>query len=360
MSKLLIFSIFFFLFNFADCQKVVDDSILPDSNLTFYDLFYLSDKVEEQEQLVKDLNNKISLIQDEYNAKSSYLNSLKGSLDSYKILYGSLLKTYFILKNTLGSTSIFVFSADSFSKAFLRYSYLRMLVNYIKNVTDYILLLQEQYSSTLSSLDSYKRSINLFLVNYMSEKQIVDSNVNLLLRESRLMQQKSEEIRITISGLYENYSKIESTIIANNYRVTSDTIDEFVNISSPLNDAVIISSFGIHDHPYLKNVEVKNDGVDLFSRSDTLVKCAFKGKVVAVLNVPNYGHSVVCKHGDYYTVYSNLNLVFVSKDTQVAKEQVIATISKSTSKYSFACLNFQVWHETNKLNPVNFIDFQND
>ncbi len=357
MLKYIIFSLYLFKFLLVFSQDNPDELLRKDSNLTIFDLHFIDNKIDKQEDIIKQLNKNIINTQHKIYKTTNKLTNIKINLKIYKKIYSNILLSIYILKSNVNSTFIFLFSSRSFSQANLRYNYYKLLIYYLEKITQYIKLLQEEYTVSIQSMQKYKTSLEMYLANYQNEKLLLDSNVNFLLKQSRNLQQKSLKIRNTINSTYKGYELIEEAIISTTKKV-KDAKFLTDSLIYPLNTPVLISSFGIHDHPYLKNVKIKNDGVDLFSKNDSLVKNVYNGIVASIIDVPNYGKSVIIKHNtNYYTVYSNLYKVYVNKNDYLFKKQIIGTISKKTSKYSFPCLNFQIWKNTKKINPANIYEF---
>jgi len=74
---------------------------------------------------------------------------------------------------------------------------------------------------------------------------------------------------------------------------------------------VITSTYGEHPHPVLKYVKVKNNGIDISTEKGAYVRTVFSGKVSRVMSFPNLNTVVIIRHGEYLTVYSNLEGVTV-------------------------------------------------
>ena len=111
---------------------------------------------------------------------------------------------------------------------------------------------------------------------------------------------------------------------------------------------IIASSFGKHTHAVLKNVQINNDGIDIATEQNENVKCVFKGEVVQVLKIPGANKAVIVKHGQYYSVYSNLSDVFVKKGDNVLTGEEIG-------EPDARMLNFQIWYQNKKLNPQKWL-----
>ena len=79
----------------------------------------------------------------------------------------------------------------------------------------------------------------------------------------------------------------------------------------------------------------------------------FEGKVVGILNNPTFKNAVIISHGDYFTVYSKLASVNVSKGQKISTKQVIGTAF--TDEDNITEVHLEVWKGASKLNPSDWI-----
>jgi len=80
---------------------------------------------------------------------------------------------------------------------------------------------------------------------------------------------------------------------------------------------------------YVEGVKIilDNPGITIESSAGSSVKAVFDGEVSAIINVgPVQG--VILKHGKYFTTYSNLSSVSVSKGQQVKMGQVLGKLEE--------------------------------
>jgi murein hydrolase activator len=121
----------------------------------------------------------------------------------------------------------------------------------------------------------------------------------------------------------------------------------------PVVEGVITSKFGIHDHPVLKSIKVKNDGINISTKRGAAVRVVFDGEVTGVVSIPNAGKAVIVRHGDYLSVYTNLSDVTVKKGDKLKIKQNIGTINiDEDNKSEF---QLQIWKGSNTLDPQNWI-----
>jgi septal ring factor EnvC (AmiA/AmiB activator) len=125
----------------------------------------------------------------------------------------------------------------------------------------------------------------------------------------------------------------------------------------PVEKGTITEGFGRNNHPTLPNVVTNNNGIDISAPKNAQVRAVFEGEVTSVLNIPGAGKVVIIKHGNYRTVYSNLQDTYVSAGSKVSTKQAIGSLlNKENSSVSLAhfeihqvvgtvvnCLNPSLW-----------------
>ena len=123
----------------------------------------------------------------------------------------------------------------------------------------------------------------------------------------------------------------------------------------PVERGVITDHFGVHQHPVLKNIQVKNNGVDISTAQGAKARAVFAGEVSRVFVVTGGNYAVIIRHGKYLTVYSNLVNVQVKSGDKVAIKQTIGTIGTDNEDEGKTVLKFQIWKENVKLDPEDWI-----
>ena len=122
----------------------------------------------------------------------------------------------------------------------------------------------------------------------------------------------------------------------------------------PVKKAMIISGFGRKEHPTAKGIYTNNKGVYVKTDPASEVSSIFDGKVIAILNSPIYKECVLVKHGEYFTLYANLNVVNVKRDGKIAAKQVIGKVAFEDT-YNCPILYFEIWKGESPLNPENWL-----
>src|SRR6202012_3374631 len=87
----------------------------------------------------------------------------------------------------------------------------------------------------------------------------------------------------------------------------------------------IAMRFGPHE--YIKGIVHNNQGITIESAAGTSVTAVFDGDVQSVFNVGDVS-AVMIRHGKYFTTYSNLSSVSVSKGQHVHGGQIIGRVGE--------------------------------
>jgi septal ring factor EnvC (AmiA/AmiB activator) len=99
-----------------------------------------------------------------------------------------------------------------------------------------------------------------------------------------------------------------------------------------------------------------NPGVTICTpQPGTNVKSVFDGEVVSVFNIGDT-KSVMIRHGKYFTVYSNLSSVSVSKGAEVKRNQSIGKVAVDEEDGEGGKLEFLLMNENKKLNPEQWLN----
>ncbi len=358
-------------------------------------LVTLNKKITFRSELISTINTEISSVENEIGTVSSNIDSLNLRLDNLKKQYGQML--YFAYRNQSAySKLMFIFSADDFNQAFKRMQYLRQLSKYREMQKDVIVETQDSLNGKKSKLQEVKQDKTQLLTNQQHEKKQLDKEKkeqvsmlnNLTSREKRLradlkekarqeqnLANKIEDIirkeiemaqaaarRKSNSTATANVSKRKTevpstaTVLANTpetIKLSNDFESNKGKLPWPVEQGIISSSFGRHSHPIWKDVVVNNNGVNINSSKGSKARSIFDGKVIRVLLVVDK-YAVLIQHGEYFTLYSNLEQVYVKAGDKVITRQPLGLI-QTNEEDDKTELHLEVWRGSNKMDPEGWI-----
>jgi septal ring factor EnvC (AmiA/AmiB activator) len=126
----------------------------------------------------------------------------------------------------------------------------------------------------------------------------------------------------------------------------------------PVSSGTITEGYGKNPHPKIKNLYTNNNGIDISTNRGSSVRAVFEGEVTSVLSIPGAGKVVIIKHGNYRTVYSNLQDVNVGVGSRVKTKQSIGSLLPDDDDV-LSVSHFEIHQvsngQINRMNPTNWI-----
>ncbi len=118
----------------------------------------------------------------------------------------------------------------------------------------------------------------------------------------------------------------------------------------------VVATFGEQQHQQLKYVRTNNNGIDIQTSPGADARSVFDGTVTRVFTLPGFNNSIIVRHGNYLTVYSNLSQVYVKAGDKVSTRQALGRIYSDPEDGNATILHFQLWKEKVKQNPLPWLE----
>ena len=350
------------------------------------DLNALNKKIELQQKLIGNIQSQIGSYNEQITDNLQALQQKQDELKQLKEEYaGAILVTY--KQNRFANKLLFLASAQSFAEALRRLNYLRRYSDYRKQQAVIILQTQELINSTITDIDEKKKAKEIMLQSQVQEKKqltqtkvVKDKVVKTLKQEEKTLQatltkkqQEATKLNAQIEAIIKKEiedakaattTKTETTNKTGTSTKTITQTPEYLQLTSsflgnkgklpwPVEKGFISKSFGKYNHPDLSGVVVENNGIDIRTDPNSSVRVVFEGKVVGIINNPTFKNAIIVNHGEYFTVYSKLATVSVSKGQKITTKQVIGTAY--TDDDNITEVHFEVWKGSDKMNPSMWI-----
>jgi murein hydrolase activator len=345
----------------STANKLLQDNKLEQSS-TEQNINLLLGQIQGRQKIIANINSEVSTIRARISESNSNIRKLELEMDKHKREYELLLLELYKRRGTSDVLS-YLLSSDSFNQAFQRYRMLQELNSYRKNQ---VLVLRKTETMLLS-----ERS-NLMVLKSTLEERLKDIS-----KENRLLADKKREHELYIGTLKGKEKTLHAEIQAKRKRdqvLEKQIVDIIASVTKdgrkvsegkdfgknkglldiPVRNGVIVSNFGEHDHPVLKGVKVKNNGIDLKISGSESVQSVFEGEVSRIVSIPGYNKAVIIRHGKYLSVYANLSDIVVKTGDIVTKNQTIGKVFTGPGDNS-GTLHFEIWFENSKQNPEQWL-----
>ena len=117
----------------------------------------------------------------------------------------------------------------------------------------------------------------------------------------------------------------------------------------PVERGIITGKFGKHPHPIVKGVIVDNPHIEITTEENAIVRSVFEGEVSSVVPIPGANVMVLVRHGNYFTVYSNLINVKVKAGDVVSIKEPIGTAF--TDEEGKTMVQLGIWKDADIQDP---------
>ena len=119
-------------------------------------------------------------------------------------------------------------------------------------------------------------------------------------------------------------------------------------------NALVVRNFGKIPHETLRGITIQSNGIHIATNKGADAKAVFEGTVLAIQVGSSGLKTVMIQHGNYITLYSNLETLAVQKGEDISLKQPLGKIhtDKVTGK---TILKFQIWKDVQKENPKSWL-----
>ena len=378
-------------------------------NLSLEQVNALQAQIKLREQKISTINSEILLIEREIRQNQTEIKNLEEQLETLKKDYASMIRFAFRNKNGYNKL-MFIFASSDFNQAFKRIKYLQQFSDSRKKQAKEIQNTQESLKAKIAELDKNRKQKEALLGDQKEERATLNKQKlekdkvfsNFASQEKEFknqIQQKKEEaqrlsraIQAAIKREIEEArrreeaarkaaeearrraaekaaadgkttpssdpepapAKTDANLLTSTpeaAKLSSDFSSNRGKLPWPVEQGTVTQGFG--QQTYGRNVIVNSTGLNIRTNDDAVVRAVFNGEVRSVVQFAA-GYAVIIRHGKYFTVYSNLKTVSVSRGQQVSVKQAIGTAAKDPAE-GVSEMHFELWEGSAPINPTPWL-----
>lgn len=343
------------------------------------DLSDLNNRIRVRMKLIKTINDETRQISKEIKENESEVAQLQNRLELLKKDYANMVVQSYKSK-TKQSRLMFILSSEDFMQAYKRIQYIKQYAAYrveqgeeikietikLANLNDFLKETKLEKESLLAINEREKDSINeekesqeSLVKSVKNKKRKYIAEINKKQKVEKAINKKVE--KLIREAIARSKSKNSSNSKNTGFSLTpeakileKDFISNKGKLPSPVKRGVIVRRFGKQSHPTLKGITIESNGVFYATEKNAKARVIFDGKVLAIQVLPGKKKAVLVQHGNYISVYKNLENVTVRKGDNVKTKQEIGKIhtDKTTGK---TILAFVLFKEVHRQNPEEWV-----
>ncbi|HOZ30452.1 MAG TPA: peptidoglycan DD-metalloendopeptidase family protein [Bacteroidales bacterium] len=343
-------------------------------NATYNNLLLLNKNINSRQELISDISTELSYAEQQIKDLEFLIQIMTEDLESLRNDYAEMIRIAWKNQNKY-NTIMFMFAAEDFNQTYLRFKYMQQLAKFRKKQFKAINSLQSILKIQIQTLEEMKITKVTLLEDEQKEQKGLlreqkekEKALNKLktqeqeLKKSLQDQQKQmAQLQKEIEKLIAEETKRTSGTTTGKYELTPTEKIVSTNFGNnkgklpwPVDRGVIVSNFGKQYHPVLTNVEIDNKGIDISTTAGTDARSIFDGEVRKVFSVPGAQNAVIIRHGEYLSVYTHLDNVYVSVGETVISKQAIGKIHTDKTENK-TILHFEIWKGSTVVNPTGWL-----
>lgn len=337
-------------------------------------------KINLQEKLIKVNAKQAKVLGNSMYINQVSVNNLKKDLTNLKEDYAEMIvKSY--KSRSEQSKAMFLLSSENFLQAYKR-------AQYMKQYSNFRHMQGEEIKAKTADLEKYNAKLNVqkqekvkLIAESEKEKQELEKekqeqqrllnsikkDKGKIIAEIRKKQKEAKAIdrqidRLIRESIAAANKKTGNTTNSTTFVLTPEAKELANDFKSnrgrlpwPVEKGLLTKKFGRQPHPLEPSIMIESSGIEISSEKGAKARAVFSGEVSEVQAAPNGTATIVIRHGDYITTYSNIGRVFVKKGDKVTTKQQLGELHFNTFTNK-AILKFLIYQNITKLNPQSWIN----
>ena len=346
----------------------------------------LSTEIAHINDSIKVLNAEMARTMEQEKQLTAEIADLERSLAAKKESYAKAVRSMTVRRDNRYDALMFILSASSLDQAYRRFRYLQEFSSWRKQEAKEIVKQRDDLNQRRTELLRVRKAqgevlalrtaASQQLIRQQREQRTLVAGLRkkerTLKQELKKQQQQADALGRRIQEVIEEEARKAAEAAAAKkknsatkpstqagYQMSKDEEQLSRNFAqnrgklpTPLSGRYrIIAHFGTQQHPDLKYVKINNQGIDMQTQPGTKARSVFDGVVTSIFVMPGYNTSIIVRHGEYLTIYSNLSTIYVKTGDRVKTGQELGIIYSDPEEDNRTVLHFQIRKETTKLDP---------
>ena len=336
----------------------------------------LKTQISQRESLIKTYQAQIEAINKNIKSNKNEIAILEKDLEIYRKEYANLIVINYRNRGKANNL-LFIFSSDDFNQAIKRMRYIKELNGLLKDKIEEIDSTQIKINLQLEKNEKNKKDKESILAKEKAERVALLKERDKLNNDIAALKKKEKQIQKDISTkdkqtkeLQKQIEKViaeeirkakerEETAKKNNtksvdYNLSANFEQNKGKLPYPVEQGIITGKYGTTQHPTQKKVTTNNKGVDITTTKGSKVRSVFDGEVCVVTTQGGHG-VILIRHGFYFTLYANLEKVYVKVGDKVSTGKEIGLVHTDANDGK-TILHFEIWQENRTtVNPALWI-----
>lgn len=333
---------------------------------TLQEVELLKAQIQKRDDLIAAYDKQLVALNKETKGYNNDIKKLQGDLQKSRQEYADLLVLSYRNRSSINNL-LFIFSSEDFNQAIRRMRYIQQFKDLLQHKMEEIDNTKSDIKTRIDKNEADKKRIEELKKEQQKERDSLIKDKKALNDKVAKLKKQEKDIKKDIAKKQKETDDLQAKIkkiIAEELakRKADATVDTKLSASFesnkgklpwPVANGVVTKKYGNNPHPTQPKVVVKNNGIDISTEQGANALCVFDGQVATVFNTGST-NVVMVRHGLYFTLYANLDKVFVKVGDNVKTGQKLGVIHTGASD-NVTTLHFEVWNDKNNSNPEGWL-----
>lgn len=356
-------------------------------------------RIRLSEKLIATNEDQVKYISNDITKNQKLIRSLTKELEILKADYANMIvKAY--KSRSEQSRIMFVLSSQNFYQAYKRIQYMKQYAGFRKSQAEAIKIKQEKLNRAIVTLQLKKEQKEKVIAQTEKEKEELEKQKQEKEKLVKIIQKDKKKYTAEIDKKEKEKREIDrqikktiaDAIAAANKKAaekakaeakksntstkttkatpTSTSNSKFIltaegkvdsdnfkankgKLPLPVEKGYISLPYGDQPHPIHKNLTTHNSGVEITTESGSYARAIFAGEIIQIQSIYANNYAVYIRHGDYITLYMNIESLNVAVGDEVSIKQRLGKIH--TNSEGKTIMKFIITQNTTTLNPSSWL-----
>jgi septal ring factor EnvC (AmiA/AmiB activator) len=363
-------------------------------------------RIRLSQSLINTNETQVKYIAKDISKNQNLIKNLTKELELLKADYASMIVKAYKSRSQI-SRVMFILSSQNFYQAYKRIQYMKQYAGFRKSQAEEIKIKQQKLNKAIVTLQSKKEQKEKVIVQTAKEKEELERQkqekeklvkiiqkdkkkysaeidkkekekrdidrqikktiadaiaaANKKAAEKAIAEAKKNNSKTTTTTSTVKTTPVASSTSSSKFILTAEGKVDSDNFKAnrgklplPVEKGYISSPYGDHPHPVHKNLTIHNSGIEITAESGSYARAVFGGEVTQIQVIPGTNKKIVyILHGDFFTIYQDLDTVSVSTGDKISIKQKIGKIVTNSS--GTATMKFFITQNTTTLNPSSWL-----
>ena len=352
--------------------------------VTLNQVSLMDKKIKDRQKLINAYNEQIKGLDKSIKKGEGNIKKLNGELNTLHNEYSQMVVFAYRNKDRYNQLE-FLFSSEDFNQAVRRRRYIQQFADARKTKIDQIVSTRKKVTGEVDAFRKNREEQARLLEEEKAQQEELKKEKAELNAQVAALKKKEGSLQQNIKDKQAQAKKFQKEIdkiIAEEIRKANEKNAKAGNAGKtgkagialtprekalstsfsankgkfpwPVERGVVSSTFGKHQSAVSDKVFITNNGIDIATSENARARAIFEGEVVSVVKPSASNMAVIIRHGDYFTVYSQMDEVFVKKGDQVKTKQDLGKVHTDRTEGKTE-LHFELRQGTECLNPGHWL-----